>query len=80
MSSNLILVPEAARASLVRQALRIEWFTAAWMVIEAAVTIGSGVAAHSLSLVAFGADSVIAHQPACCYGAQCRDAPWRGLP
>ena len=30
-----------------------------WMLIEAAVTIGSGIAAHSLSLIAFGADSLI---------------------
>jgi len=29
------------------------------MVIEATVAIGSGVAAHSLSLIAFGADSII---------------------
>lgn len=29
------------------------------MLIEAAVAIGSGIAAHSLSLIAFGADSLI---------------------
>ena len=29
------------------------------MLIEAAIAIGSGVAAHSLSLIAFGADSLI---------------------
>ncbi len=29
------------------------------MLIEAAVAIGSGVAAHSLSLIAFGADSLV---------------------
>ena len=50
---------EPARASLVRQALRLEWVTAGWMLIEAAVAIGSGAAAHSPSLVAFGADSLI---------------------
>lgn len=33
--------------------------TAGWMLVEAAVAIGSGVAAHSLSLIAFGADSLI---------------------
>jgi len=33
--------------------------TAAWMLIEAAVAIGSGVSARSLSLIAFGADSLI---------------------
>ena len=47
------------RASRVRLAFRLEWVTAAWMIVEAAVAIGSGIAAHSLSLIAFGADSVI---------------------
>jgi divalent metal cation (Fe/Co/Zn/Cd) transporter len=48
-----------ARSDVVRRAFRLEWLTAAWMVIEAAVAIGAGLAAHSLSLIAFGADSVI---------------------
>lgn len=47
------------RPDLVRSALRLEWVTAAWMLIEAAVAIGTGIAAHSLSLIAFGADSLI---------------------
>jgi divalent metal cation (Fe/Co/Zn/Cd) transporter len=50
---------EATRSDLVRRALRLEWLTAAWMAVEAAVAIGSGIAAHSLSLIAFGADSLI---------------------
>jgi divalent metal cation (Fe/Co/Zn/Cd) transporter len=49
----------AARPDLVRRAFRLEWFTAGWMLIEAAVAIGSGVTANSLSLIAFGADSLI---------------------
>jgi divalent metal cation (Fe/Co/Zn/Cd) transporter len=53
------VVRQAARPDLVRRALRLEWFTAGWMLIEAAVALGSGIAAHSLSLLAFGADSVI---------------------
>lgn len=47
------------RSELVRRAVGLEWFTAAWMLVEAAVALGSGVAAHSLSLIAFGADSLI---------------------
>jgi divalent metal cation (Fe/Co/Zn/Cd) transporter len=47
------------RPDLVRRALRLEWFTAAWMLTEAAVALWSGFAAHSISLIAFGADSVI---------------------
>ena len=50
---------EATRSDLVRRAFRLEWLTAAWMAIEAAVAIGSGISAQSLSLVAFGADSLI---------------------
>lgn len=50
---------QAPRSDLVRRALRLEWLTAAWMVIEAVVAIGSGIAASSLSLIAFGADSLI---------------------
>jgi len=46
-------------ARLVSRALWLETLTVAWMVIEAAVSIGSGILAGSLSLIAFGADSVI---------------------
>jgi divalent metal cation (Fe/Co/Zn/Cd) transporter len=52
-------VAQVERSVLVRTAVRLEWLTAAWMVIEAAVAIGSGVAAQSLTLMAFGADSII---------------------
>jgi divalent metal cation (Fe/Co/Zn/Cd) transporter len=44
---------------LIQQAFRLEWLTVAWMVIEALVAIGSGVIAGSLTLTAFGLDSVI---------------------
>ena len=47
------------RLSDVNTALRLEWLTLAWMIVEAVVAIGAGVAAHSLVLEAFGADSVI---------------------
>jgi divalent metal cation (Fe/Co/Zn/Cd) transporter len=48
-----------SRADLVQRALLLEWITIAWMVVEAAVAIGAGVAAHSITLLAFGLDSVI---------------------
>jgi divalent metal cation (Fe/Co/Zn/Cd) transporter len=44
---------------LIQQAFRLEWLTVAWMAIEALVAIGSGVIAGSLTLTAFGLDSVI---------------------
>jgi divalent metal cation (Fe/Co/Zn/Cd) transporter len=50
---------EIARETQVRHAFRLEYFTVAWMVIEATVAITSGVIAHSIALIAFGLDSVI---------------------
>lgn len=50
---------EVTRLDLVRRAFQIEWLTLLWMLIEAGVAIGSGIAAGSLSLIAFGADSLI---------------------
>src|ERR1039458_3073813 len=49
----------SARTVLIQQAFRLEWLTVAWMVIEALVAIGSGVIAGSLTLTAFGLDSLI---------------------
>lgn len=42
-----------------RAGLRLEAVSIAWMVVEAAVSVGAGIAAGSLLLVAFGVDSVI---------------------
>jgi hypothetical protein len=47
------------RATLVREAFRIEYITIGWMVIEAGVAIGSAIEANSLTLLAFGIDSLI---------------------
>lgn len=51
--------PSFERRTLIRRAFRLEWLTIGWMTIEAAVAIGAAVAARSLSLAAFGLDSVI---------------------
>ena len=53
------------RRKLNAKAMRLEWITLGWMLIEAAVAIGSGIIAHSLTLIAFGADSVIELASAC---------------
>jgi divalent metal cation (Fe/Co/Zn/Cd) transporter len=45
--------------NLLRKAIRIERVSILWMFIEAGVAISAGIAAHSLALIAFGADSVI---------------------
>jgi divalent metal cation (Fe/Co/Zn/Cd) transporter len=42
-----------------RRALRLEYFTIAWNVIEAAVAVTAGVLAGSVALVGFGVDSAI---------------------
>jgi divalent metal cation (Fe/Co/Zn/Cd) transporter len=47
------------RTAMIRQAFWLEYATLAWMTVEAAVAIASGIAANSLTLVAFGIDSVI---------------------
>lgn len=49
----------SGRAALVRRAFQLEYVTVAWMVVEAAVPIWSGVQAGSVSLLAFGIDSLI---------------------
>jgi divalent metal cation (Fe/Co/Zn/Cd) transporter len=53
------------RATLIRQAFRLKWLTVAWMIVEGAVAIGAGIAAGSLTLTAFGLDSVIELASAC---------------
>ena len=59
MSTAGITETTSNRAALIRHAFRLEYLTLIWMTIEAAVAIGSGVAADSLTLIAFGIDSLI---------------------
>jgi divalent metal cation (Fe/Co/Zn/Cd) transporter len=49
----------ARREALHRRGVRLEWFTVAWNVLEAAVAIGVGIAVGSVALIGFGADSGI---------------------
>lgn len=50
---------QESRTALIRRAFTLEWITVAWMTVEAIVAVGSGIVSHSLTLVAFGIDSVI---------------------
>ncbi|MBX5437746.1 MAG: cation transporter [Alicyclobacillaceae bacterium] len=50
---------QAMRAASVRKGVVIELVSVLWMMVEAGVAVGAGIVAHSLALVAFGADSVI---------------------
>nr|WP_237716411.1 cation transporter [Alicyclobacillus hesperidum] len=49
----------SAQVVQVKKGIIIEWVSILWMVVEAAVAMGSGIVAHSLALTAFGLDSVI---------------------
>lgn len=53
--------PATARppAGLQRQAIRLEQFSIAWMIVEAGVAVAAGLIAGSLVLTSFGFDSVI---------------------
>ncbi len=47
------------RTATIHQAFWLEYLTLACMTVEAAVAVASGIAANSLTLVAFGIDSII---------------------
>lgn len=49
----------ALRSAAIRRGVRLEALTVAWMAVEAVLAIGAGVAARSVLLTAFGADSLI---------------------
>lgn len=50
---------KTSSATIVRGARKLEFFTLAWNLVEAAVAIGSGAVADSSALIAFGIDSLI---------------------
>jgi len=50
---------DVARSAALRQGIRLEVVTIAWMLVEAAVALVAGIAARSVLLTAFGVDSVI---------------------
>ena len=50
---------DAERRALIRRAFRLEYATVAWMTVEAAVAIWAGMQSASVSLLAFGIDSLI---------------------
>jgi divalent metal cation (Fe/Co/Zn/Cd) transporter len=50
---------EVARSAALSRGLRLEVLTVGWMLVEACVALGAGVAARSVLLTAFGFDSVV---------------------
>jgi divalent metal cation (Fe/Co/Zn/Cd) transporter len=51
--------PDPGRPQLIRRAKSLARFGLGWHAIEAAVAIGAGLAAGSVALIGFGADSVV---------------------
>ena len=47
------------REQLERRGLRLEYATIAWNVVEMIVSIGLGIAARSIALIAFGLDTMV---------------------
>jgi divalent metal cation (Fe/Co/Zn/Cd) transporter len=61
-SGALPLVGQAAatgREGLVRRAKLLAWLGICWHGVEAAIAVGAGLAAGSIALVGFGADSLV---------------------
>jgi divalent metal cation (Fe/Co/Zn/Cd) transporter len=57
MATPSLPLPEVIR--LHRKALRLEWLTTLWNVLEAVIAIGAGTVSGSTALIAFGVDSLI---------------------
>lgn len=53
------MAPSSSRSHDLRLGLRLEWITIVWNAAEVGITIGLGVTAGSLALVAFGLDSLV---------------------
>jgi divalent metal cation (Fe/Co/Zn/Cd) transporter len=51
--------PDRRRDELVRRAKALAWIGLGWHGVEAAIAIGAGVAAGSIALIGFGADSLV---------------------
>jgi divalent metal cation (Fe/Co/Zn/Cd) transporter len=60
MQSPPAIAPRAEeRERLVRRAKALAWIGVGWHGIEAAIAVGAGVAAGSIALIGFGADSLV---------------------
>ena len=56
---RLTVLPPAERARLERRARRLAWGGIAWHLVEFGIAIGAGIAAGSIALIGFGADSLV---------------------
>src|SRR5215218_4057938 len=53
------VIPSAERRRLVSRARRLAWLGIGWHAVEMAVAIAAGLAAGSIALIGFGADSLV---------------------
>jgi divalent metal cation (Fe/Co/Zn/Cd) transporter len=58
LATSPALAPDE-RAALMRRAKLLAWGGNAWHLVEFAVAVGAGIAAGSIALIGFGADSLI---------------------
>ena len=56
---RLSQLPSSERARLEQRARLLAWGGNAWHLIECGVALGAGIAAGSIALIGFGADSLI---------------------
>src|ERR1700722_7996597 len=59
MSTSQAITSAQDRVALIRQGFWLEWLSIGWMSIEAIVAVTAGTMAGSLTLIAFGLDSII---------------------
>ncbi len=59
VGGRLTALPPAERVRLQRRARLLAWSGIAWHLIEFAVALAAGIAASSIALIGFGADSLI---------------------
>ncbi|HEX4525881.1 MAG TPA: hypothetical protein VH108_03990 [Gaiellaceae bacterium] len=59
LQPRLTIAPPGERERLERRARLLAWGGNAWHFIEFAIAIGAGIAAGSIALIGFGADSLM---------------------
>jgi divalent metal cation (Fe/Co/Zn/Cd) transporter len=64
-ASPLLTTLAPARPQLLRRALRLEYLTVGWNVIEGAIAVAAALAAGSVALLGFGIDSFVESASGC---------------
>jgi divalent metal cation (Fe/Co/Zn/Cd) transporter len=59
------LAPSTERQVLLRRAIRLEWLTLGWDLLEALIALVAATAASSVALLGFGLDSLVESASAC---------------